>query len=62
MNHKLIRLKGYIGKSGRYVYECSCGCLVEGWNIQDAKKTHEQLQTIESIEKEVKSKFPEIYK
>lgn len=50
--HILKRLRGYMGKSGRYVYECTCKNTVEAWNILEARKIHKQnLKVIHSMNK-----------
>jgi glutaredoxin-related protein len=48
--HIIKRLRGYIGKSGRYVYECTCKNTVEAWNVLEARKIHrENLKIMHSM-------------
>jgi len=40
VKHKFKRLVGYISPSKKYIYQCTCGRTVEGWNQSDAFKNH----------------------
>lgn len=42
MKHAIKKLRGYVAKSGRPLYECECKKIIEAWNLVEAKKIHKK--------------------
>lgn len=38
--HIIKRVKGYITKSGKYLYRCSCGKEITAWRLSEAYPEH----------------------